>query len=455
MRLCSPSRCFASCLFLLLLVSGSRSWAKDSCAESPDPAAAFITQLQELAAKMPFETTVAELAARVAPLLAANGALWRRHVLWNLDRLAREEELDLSGGTELARPLDGEALARSVTTQSERQQVALMFADPVSALFGVRSMVAQDPANGEASKRLARSQEAEAVAPPRAVWVRGDLAQPVLALVKRGEVFQVTFAFDAGLGTYWPRESAWVIPKTERGSEARHEPAADRDAVDAFGEAVARRLEGVSGSADKNSRRDGGVGNGSHDDHSSAKRAERMTEAVIVAREEAERTLVPAAAALHERARCEFRRLPKIAPLSPGAAGAPAAAAGAKATAWSVGEAPSNADAVMALGGAVSPLAHWRPRLFASGLFELLRDQRRADTGFPPRVAGVMDALAPPHMFRANDDAEAPVLVVMDSANAVTVKATFEVRTQRYVFTGVEWFKKAEAGKPSRSRPRP
>jgi hypothetical protein len=322
----------------------------------------------------------------------------RRHVVWALGRLPREPLPDMSKWEHL--PLGAVIPKMTAELQAEaspRGMKLALFWDPTRSIWFVRGAVS-DVANGGAW--LQRDGVLERFVPPRIVWANGDVDAPVVAFVKRRDVFAVTFAYDAASESYVPREITWARRPTPGA------PAAPVGSMPAAG--VLQELANAVEAYDPKDADDAGT---SFADGARA-----------FAIQQGDRLSASHADELRAYARCVLLKLPRRElpdtrswrVVSTGAPSAPA---------------PRQL--------AQLPLNRWEPRR----LFGVLLSQTMAaHEGVPPSRGrrGELDMVAPPVLVRVNDDLDAPVLAIVDPDEVFTVALRYDPALPGYVADGVK-----------------
>jgi hypothetical protein len=341
-------------------------------------------------------------AAREAErLLLPHGELLRARARWALDRLPHERLPDMKSWPRIpTHLLDDQDLAEAAAEVPLHGFEAATFRDPARAFYTVRTMSVRDQS---AWARLLRIQQLEAIARPRLVWANDDVERPVLALIKRGEVFEIDFAFDPPSVSYLPKRVVWAKRPSLAPTVAKPADPAEA-ALRAFTDAVE--------SYDVDGSKDGPT--------------QFTVKANAFAIERGQQLLAGKAEALHARARCELQKRPR--------------GTLPDTKAWRVvshGD-PPNAPSARSL--SVLPLLKWEPaRTFAS----LRETTRWAVEGGTMGRHGLEETLAPPVVVRTNDDLDNPTLAVIDRDEVFAVTFHYDPATPGYVATDITWWRRA------------
>src|SRR5450432_1820675 len=281
-----------------LRAGASATSAVSACVADPDPGAALARTFREgvLAYRPPADMTAGAIlkdAMRfVAPeanrVLRPHGDVLRRHVIWALARLPRERLPDMTKWEHLpVRWLNEKDRAEMEAELSMRDFALVMLRDPAHAFALIQSLsIIHDEATG---RRLIREASLDGIAPPRLVWANDDVDRPVLAIVKRREICEVDFAYDAAGLAYLPRRIVWA----KRPSLAAPSAAVVGDP----GATALRAFTDVMESYDVDGSKDGP--------------SQFVVNANAFAMEQAPRLLGGEAAALRARARCELAKRPR------------------------------------------------------------------------------------------------------------------------------------------------
>ena len=383
-----------------------------ACVAEPDPGADLARTFREaVLGYRPPADKVAEAILKdamrfVAPeanrVLRPHGDVLRRHVIWALARLPRERLPDMTKWEHLpVRWLNEKDRAEMEAELSMRDFALVMLRDPAHAFALIQSLsIIHDEATGT---RLIREASLDGIAPPRLVWANDDVERPVLAIVKRREICEVDFAYDAASLSYLPQRIVWA----KRPSLAAPSAAVVGDP----GATALRAFTDVVQSYDVDGSKDGP--------------SQFVVNANAFAMAQAPRLLGDAAAALRARARCELARRPLQALPDT--------------RSWRVvhhGEPPNT----MPTGKLVAlPLLKWDPARF----FTTIRDTTRfavesGSTGW----RAVLDRAAPPVVVRTTDDLDGPTLAIIDRDEVFTVSFRYDPSIPGYAPVDINWLRR-------------
>src|SRR5450432_1487149 len=395
-----------------LRAGASATSAVSACVADPDPGAALARTFREgvLAYRPPADLApgaILKNAMRfVAPeanrVLRPHGDALRRHVIWALARLPRERLPDMTRWEHLpVRWLNEKDRAEMEAELSMRDFALVMLRDPAHAFALIQSLsIIHDEATGT---RLIREASLDGIAPPRLVWANDDVERPVLAIVKRREICEVDFAYDAASLSYLPQRIVWA----KRPSLAAPSAAVVGDP----GATALRAFTDVVQSYDVDGSKDGP--------------SQFVVNANAFAMEQAPRLLGGEAAALRARARCELAKRPRQALPDT--------------RSWRVvhhGDPPNTMPmrTLVAL-----PLLKWDPARF----FTTIRDTTRlaiesGSTGW----RAVLDRAAPPVVVRTTDDLDGPTLAIIDRDEVFAVSFRYDPSIPGYAPVDINWLRR-------------
>ena len=383
-----------------------------ACVADPDPGSDLARAFRQavLAYRPPADMTAGAISKDamrfVAPeasrVLRPHGDVLRRHVSWALARLPRERLPDMTRWEHLpVRWLNEKDRAEMEAELPMRDFALVMLRDPAHA-FGLiqRLSISNDQPTWT---RLIKDASLDGIAPPRLVWANDDVERPVLAIVKRREIWEVDFAYDAASLGYLPQRIVWA---------KRPSLAAPSAAVVGDPAATAlRAFTDVVESYDVDGSKDGP--------------SQFAVNANAFAMEQAPRLLGGAAAALRARARCERARRPRQALPDT--------------RSWRVvhhGDPPNTMPTrtLVAL-----PLLKWDPARF----FTTIRDTTRfaVESGTASWRA-VLDRAAPPVVVRTTDDLDNPTLAIIDRDEVFSVSFRYDPEIPGYAPVDINWLRR-------------
>jgi hypothetical protein len=202
-----------------LRAGASATSAVSACVAEPDPGAELARTFREavlayrppadMAAGAILKDAMRFMAPEANRVLRPHGDVLRRHVIWALARLPRERLPDMTKWEHLpVRWLNEKDRAEMETELPMRDFALVMLRDPAHAFALVQSLsIIHDEATGT---RLIRDASLDGIAPPRLVSANDDVERPVLAIVKRREIWEIDFVYDAVSLGYLPQRVVWT-----------------------------------------------------------------------------------------------------------------------------------------------------------------------------------------------------------------------------------------------------
>ena len=383
-----------------------------ACVAEPDPGAELARTFRQavLAYRPPADKTAGAIlkdamrfmAPEANRVLRPHGDVLRRHVIWALARLPRERLPDMTKWEHLpVRWLNEKDRAEMEAELPMRDFALVMLRDPAHAFALVQSLsIIHDEATGT---RLVRDASLDGIAPPRLVWANDDVERPVLAIVKRREIWEIDFAYDAVRLGYLPQRVVWAKRPTLAAPSAA--------VVGDPGATALRAFTDVVESYDVDGSKDGP--------------SQFVVNANAFAMEQAPRLLGAAAAALRARARCELAKRPRQ--TLPDT------------RSWRVvhhGDPPNTMPprTLVAL-----PLLKWDPARF----FTTIRDTTRfAVESEATGWRAVLDRAAPPVVVRTTDDLDNPTLAIIDGDEVFTVSFRYDPSIPGYAPVDINWLRR-------------
>ena len=356
----------------------------------------------DMTAGATFKEAMRFVAPEASRVLRPHGDVLRRHVIWALARLPRERLPDMTRWEHLpVRWLNENDRAEMEAELPMRDFALVMLRDPAQA-FGLiqhLSIINDQPT----WTRLVKDASLDSIAPPRLVWANDDVERPVLAVVKRREIWEVDFVYDAASLGYLPQRIVWA----KRPSLAAPSAAVIGDP----GATALRAFTDLVESYDVDGSKDGP--------------SQFVVNANAFAMEQAPRLLGGATEALRARARCELAKRPRQALPDT--------------TSWRVvdhGDPPNTKPArtLVAL-----PLLKWDPARF----FTTIRDTTRlaVESGTTTWRA-MLDSAAPPVVVRTTDDLDNPTLAIIDRDEVFTVSFRYDPSIPGYAPVDINWLRR-------------
>ena len=387
-----------------------------ACVADPDPGADLARTFRQamlayhpptdMAAGAILKDAMRFAAPQANRVLRPHGDVLRRHVIWALARLPRERLPDMTAWEHLpVRWLSEKDRAEMEAELPMRDFALVMLRDPAQAVALIQrlSIVNNDQPTWT---RLARDASLDAIAPPRLVWANDDVERPVLAVVKRREIWEIDFAYDAASLGYLPQRIVWA----KRPSLAAPSAAVVGDR----GATVLRAFTDVVESYDVDST-DGP--------------SQFVVNANAFAMEQAPRLLGGETAALRAHARCELAKRPRQALPDT--------------RSWRVvqhGD-PPNTMPTRTLGAL--PLLKWDPARYFTTIRETSRlAVESGSTGW----RAVLDRAAPPVVVRTTDDLDNPTLAIIDRDEIFEVSFRYDPSIPGYAPVDINWLRRPVPG---------
>jgi hypothetical protein len=395
-----------------LRADASATSAASTCGADADPGADLARTFREavlayrppadMAAGVILKDAMRFVAQEANRVLRPHGDVLRRHVIWALAHLPRERLPDMSKWEHLpVRWLNEKDRAEMEAELPMRDFALAMLRDPAHAFALIQRLSINN--DQPTWTRRVKVASLEGIAPARLVWANDDVERPVLAIVKRREIWEVDFAYDAASVGYLPQRIVWA----KRPSLAAPSAAVAGDP----GTTALRAFTDVVESYDV--------------DGAKAGPSQFVVEANAFAMEQAPRLLGGAADALRARARCELAKRPRRALPDT--------------KSWRVvhhGDPPNTLPprTLVAL-----PLLKWDPAWF----FATIREQTRfAVESGTNSWRTVLDSAAPPVVVRTTDDLDNPTLAIIDRDEVFTVSFRYDPSIPGYAPVDINWLRR-------------